>query len=421
MAIINAVKGFKDILPGEAPRWQYVERKAREIFSSFGIREIRTPVLEKTELFQRGIGAATDIVEKEMYTFLDRGGEYLTLRPEATASIIRAYVEHSIFASDPVAKLFTIGPMFRRERPQKGRFRQFHQINVEFLGSDDPRADGEIILLLTHFLKSVGLAELRLEINSLGCPQCRPSYRVAILKFLDGREAGLCEDCRRRLTTNPLRVLDCKMEKCREITVMSPRLLDFLCRDCGEHFVKVRAALDNFGLTYLINPKMVRGLDYYTKTAFEVTTEFLGAQNAVAGGGRYDGLVSELGGPDIAGIGFAVGMERLISLLPLTDEDFQLSPRLFIAALGPEAGEKAFSLSNRLRMRGLWVEMDYAGKSLKSQMKRADKSGSRYVLLLGEKELAAQMAELRDMEKGIQETIALEECEETLINKLLTR
>jgi histidyl-tRNA synthetase len=211
------------------------------------------------------------------------------------------------------------------------------------------------------------------------------------------------------------------MEKCREISATSPRLLDFLCRDCGDHFDKVRTALDNFGLTYRINPQMVRGLDYYTKTAFEVTTEFLGAQNAVAGGGRYDGLVSELGGPDIAGIGFAVGMERLIALLPMTDADFRLSPHLFIAALGPAAGDKAFALCNRLRMKGLWVEMDYTGKSLKSQMKRAGKSGSRHVLLLGETELAAQKAELRDMEKGIQETIALEGCEETLINKLITR
>jgi histidyl-tRNA synthetase len=421
MAIINAVKGFKDILPEEAGKWRYVEEKAREIFSSFGVREIRTPILEKTDLFQRGIGSSTDIVEKEMYTFQDRGDEYLTLRPEATASVIRAYVEHSLHTADPAAKLYTIGPMFRRERPQKGRFRQFHQINVEFIGIDDPRADGEIILLLTHFLKNVGLMELQLEINSLGCPACRPSFRTAILKFLEGREEGLCEDCRRRLNTNPLRVLDCKMEKCREITTGTPRLLDFLCPDCGDHFIRVKRALDNFGLPYRINPKMVRGLDYYTKTAFEVTTDFLGAQNAVAGGGRYDGLVCELGGPNIAGIGFAVGMERLISLLPAKEGDFRASPCLFIAALGDAALDRAFALCNCLRMRGLWVEIDYAGKSLKSQMKRADKLGSRYVLILGEKELAEKKAELRDMIQGVQETVNFDGWEETLFNKLRTR
>ncbi len=421
MAIIRAVKGCKDILPGETGKWRYVEEKAREIFASFGVLEIRTPLLERTELFQRGIGAATDIVEKEMYTFLDRGDEYLTLRPEATASVIRAYVEHSLYAADPVAKLYTIGPMFRRERPQKGRFRQFHQINVEFLGLDDPCVDGEIILLLTHLLKNMGLQALQLEINSLGCPACRPPFRESILTFLQGKEEGLCTDCRRRVHTNPLRVLDCKIDSCREIVAGAPRLLDFLCRTCSDHFAKVQWTLEKFGLAYRINPKMVRGLDYYTKTAFEVTTEFLGAQNAIAGGGRYDGLVSELGGPDIPGIGFAIGMERLLALLPLTDEDFRRSPLLFVAALGDEAKDRAFELCNRLRMQGLWVEMDYTGKSLKSQMKRADKMGSRYVLILGERELAEKRAELRDMTTSTQETVALEGWEETLLNIVRTR
>ena len=421
MAVINSIKGFKDILPGETGRWRYVEEKAREIFCCFGVKEIRTPVMEKTELFRRGIGATTDIVEKEMYTLLDRGEESLSLRPEATASIIRAYVEHSMYAADPLAKLFTIGPMFRSERPQKGRFRQFHQINVEFLGLDDARADGEIILLLTHFLASVGLAGFHLEINSLGCPACRPSFREAILKFLKGSEEGLCKDCQRRLGTNSLRVLDCKLEQCREITAQVPMILDFLCPDCRDHFFRVRATLDNFGLAYRINHRMVRGLDYYTKTAFEVTAEFLGAQNAVAGGGRYDSLVSELGGPDITGIGFAIGMERLISLLPEIKEYSDVSPHLFIAAIGEDALERAFALGNRLRVKGLPVEMDYRGKSLKSQMKRAGKLGSRYTLILGERELAEGKAELRDMEKGTQETIGLEGCEESLINTLIKR
>ena len=415
MAMIRAVKGCKDILPGETGKWRYVEERARDIFASFGVLEIRTPLLERTELFQRGIGAATDIVEKEMYTFLDRGDEYLTLRPEATASVIRAYVEHSLYAADPVAKLFTIGPMFRRERPQKGRFRQFHQINVEFLGLDGPQADGEIILLLTHLLKSLGLTDLELEINSLGCPACRPSFREAILKFLDGREAGLCEDCRRRLHTNPLRVLDCKVEGCRELMTGAPELGGFLCASCETHQAKVLDILANFGLAYQINPRMVRGLDYYTRTAFEVTTESLGAQNAIAGGGRYDGLVAELGGPKIAGIGFAIGMERLLALLPQDNESFKQRPHLFIVSLGVEAFDTAFALGNRLRMQGLVVEMDYTGKSLKSQMKRADKYGCRYALILGEKEMNDRTAELRDMANSTQSTLAFDNMEETLL------
>jgi histidyl-tRNA synthetase len=412
--MISAVKGFKDILPAETEKWRYVEEKARGIFSSFGVKEIRTPMLEKTELFRRGIGDATDIVEKEMYSFLDRGEENLSLRPEATASVIRAYVEHSLYAADPASKLFTIGPMFRRERPQKGRFRQFHQINVEYLGFDDSRADGEIILLLTHFLKSVGLNDLRLEINSLGCPACRPSFRESILAFLRGKEKGLCEDCQRRIDTNPLRVMDCKNEGCKGVIAGAPQLLDFLCPQCSDHFTGVRQALENFGLAYIINPNMVRGLDYYTKTAFEVTTESLGAQNAVAGGGRYDGLVAELGGPNIAGIGFAIGMERLISLLPLKDEDFHPSPKIYVAALGDAAQEMAFLLCNRLRMKGIWVEMDYAGKSLKSQMKRADRLGSRFVLIIGEKEITERRAELRDMANSKQESVSFDDLEEIL-------
>lgn len=421
MATIKAVKGFKDILPEESGKWRYIEDKAREIFAGFGVREIRTPLLEKTELFQRGIGSTTDIVEKEMYTFLDRGDDYLTLRPEATASVIRSYVEHSLFAADPVAKLFTIGPMFRRERPQKGRFRQFHQINVEYLGLDDPRADGEIILLLTYLLKSVGLTKLGLELNSLGCPACRPAFREAILNFLASENKGLCEDCRRRYHTNPLRVLDCKVEGCREIMAGAPRLGDFLCPPCEAHQATVRKILEDFGIDYKINPQMVRGLDYYTRTAFEVTTEFLGAQNAIAGGGRYDSLVAELGGPNISGIGFAIGMERLIALLPQNKDDFTARPDLFLAALGEEAQAAAFALGNRLRLRGLWVEMDYAGKSLKSQMKRADKFGSRYALILGEKEMAEKKAFLRNMSESTQETIDFADWEETLLKTIKAR
>ena len=416
MEIITAVRGFKDILPGETEKWQYVEEKAREIFKNFGLSEIKVPILEKTELFRRGIGETTDIVEKEMYTFQDIGDEYLTLRPEATASVIRAYLQHNIHAVDPVAKLYTIGPMFRRERPQKGRFRQFHQINVELIGLDDPRIDAELILMLICFLKSVRLSDLGLEINSLGCPGCRPSFREAILIFLQDKKNDLCKDCLRRLDTNPLRVFDCKMEGCGEIITDAPKLLDYICPECRDHFEKVKEYLRVFDIHFEINTKMVRGLDYYTRTAFEVTTELLGAQNAIAGGGRYDRLIEELGGPDIPGIGFAIGLERLIALLPMKDEEFAIPPHLFVAALGDEAQKFAYTLCNRLRMQGIRTEMDYSGKSLKSQMRRSNKFNSRYTLILGEREMEGKKAELRDMKEGTQETLSLDNIEETISN-----
>jgi histidyl-tRNA synthetase len=416
MDSITAVKGFKDILPQETGKWHYIEGVAREIFAAFGFREIRVPILEKTDLFRRSIGEATDIVEKEMYTFSDRGEEYLTLRPEATASIVRSYLEHAMYAADPVAKLFTIGPMFRRERPQKGRYRQFHQINVELIGLDDPRTDAEIMIMLIQFLERVQLSQLKLQINSLGCAACRPPFKKALTDYLQGKETGLCEDCRRRVRTNPLRVFDCKVTGCGEIIDSAPRLLTFLCRGCEDHFIKVREALDTFVIPYEINTKMVRGLDYYAKTTFEVVTEYLGAQNAVVGGGRYDGLVKALGGPDVPGIGFAIGCERLISLSPLKDSDFLIPPDLFIAALGNEAQKLAFKVSNLLRIQGVQTEIDYAGKSLKSQMKRADKLQCRYTLILGDQEIIANKAELRDMRNATQESVDLNTVEETILH-----
>ncbi len=405
--IITAVRGFKDILPRETGKWQFVEDTARRVFNSFGFTEMRIPIMEKTDLFRRGIGEATDIVEKEMYTFLDRGDEYLTLRPEATAGVIRAYIEHSLYAADPVSRLYTIGPMFRRERPQKGRYRQFHQINAEALGVENPRIDAEVILMLHHFLSSAGLAEPRVEINSLGCPECRPAFRKAITDFVGGREEGLCPDCRRRLQTNPLRVFDCKVETCKAIIADAPVIRDFICADCGGHMEKVLYSLQAFSLPFIINPRMVRGLDYYTKTTFEITTDLLGAQNAVAGGGRYDGLVKDLGGPDIPGIGFAVGFERLVSLLPAKEEEFVNHPDIFIAALGDEAQKIGFRLCNQLRMEGIQSDMDYTGKSLKSQMKRADKLGCRFTMIIGENEIAGQQAVLRNMKESKQALVGL--------------
>lgn len=405
MAKISSVRGFRDILPEETLKWQRAEEKIRTIFFDFGIREIRIPVLEKTDLFKRGIGEATDIVEKEMYTFLDRGNEYLTMRPEATAGVIRAYIEHHLYEKDPIAKLFTIGPMFRRERPQKGRFRQFHQINVEFLGQEDPRIDAELMAMLMHLLNELGLSNLKLEINSLGCAACRPAFRETAIGFLKQKEGELCADCRRRLETNPLRIFDCKNEACQETIAGAPLILDFICDECREHFEEVKSHLGLLDVSFVINRKMVRGLDYYTRTAFEITTESLGAQNAVTGGGRYDGLVEMLGGPAISGIGFAIGFDRLIAMLPDTDGQNASGPHIFIAALGNDALRHAFSLCNTLRRTGIRAEMDLSGKSLKSQMKRANKLGCSHTLIIGDTEMGEGAAPLRDMLSGTQESI----------------
>ncbi|MBN1382494.1 MAG: histidine--tRNA ligase [Deltaproteobacteria bacterium] len=419
--MIKAVRGFKDILPEESERWSYVEAKAREVFTAFGFSEIRIPIVEKTDLFVRSIGETTDIVEKEMYTFTDRGDESLTLRPEATASVIRAYLEHSLYASDAITRLFAVGPMFRRERPQKGRYRQFNQINVELLGIDDPRVDAEVILMLNHFLKSVGVASINLQINSIGCSECRPPYRQSLIEFLEDKKDRLCDDCGRRLTTNPLRVFDCKNESCAGIIAEAPRILDFICQACSDHFNNLKKMLTTFGVAFEVNPKMVRGLDYYTKTTFEVTVNHAGSQNAIAGGGRYDRLVKSLGGPDMPGIGFGIGFERLMSVIDIDRALYDRPLQLFIAALGEEAQKLAYELCNRLRMRGIRTEIDYQAKSLKSQMKRADKLNSRNTLILGENELQSGKAQIRHMSTGSQDTVDLKTLEENILTIIKER
>jgi histidyl-tRNA synthetase len=413
---IKAIRGFNDILPDEIGKWQFVEKTAREVFEGFGFSEIRIPILERTELFSRGIGEATDIVEKEMYTFTDKGGGSLTLRPEATASMARAYLEHQIYQFDPVAKFYCIGPMFRYERPQKGRYRQFYQIDAEVFGVENPMVDAEIIVMLIHFLEGVGLEKLELQINSLGDRKCRPRYRRELINFLTKKSFQLCEDCQRRLHTNPLRIFDCKVETCQKAIADAPTVVDFICDDCQEHFGKVREYLQLAGLTYILNPRMVRGLDYYTRTAFEVVSYQLGSQNAVTGGGRYDNLFQEIGGPEIPGIGFAIGMERLISLLP-KGKEFVQYPHLFVAALGNETARKAYEIINQLHLEGIRAELDYEGKSLKSQMRRADKLRARYVLIMGEEELKKGRAVLRNMETKSQEEIPIAD----LLNVLKVR
>jgi histidyl-tRNA synthetase len=415
---IKAIRGFNDILPEEIGKWQFVEDTAREVFEGFGFSEIRIPIIERTELFSRGIGEATDIVEKEMYTFTDRSGNSLTLRPEATASMARAYLEHQIYSFDPVAKLYCIGPMFRYERPQKGRYRQFYQIDAEVFGVENPMVDAEVILMLIHFLKRVGLEKLELQINSLGCRVCRPRYREELKNFLSQRSFRLCEDCQRRLQTNPLRIFDCKVETCQEAIADAPQVIDYICDECQRHFDQVKEYLEMAGLEYILNPRMVRGLDYYTRTAFEVVSYSLGSQNAVTGGGRYDNLFQEIGGLDVPGIGFAIGMERLVSLLP-KEKGFIRYPHLFIATLGEETYKEAYRLVNQLHLQGIRAELDYEGKSLKSQMRRADKLKARYVLILGEEELKRGRAVLRNMETKSQEEIPLQGLVDTLGKKIL--
>ncbi len=401
---IKGIRGFKDILPGEVEKWQFAEGEARRIFGLFGFSELRIPLLERTELFIRSIGESSDIVGKEMYTFPDRDGDSLTLRPEATTSILRAYLEHHLHIKEPVGKYYFMGPMFRYERPQKGRYRQFHQIDAEILGVQEAQADAEILVMLMRYLAGVGLKKINLQINSLGCSACRIPYKGEIQKFLRSRSEGLCEDCQRRLETNPLRVFDCKKDSCQTQLTAAPIVLDFLCPDCRHHFDRVKNLLDGLDLPYSVNPRMVRGLDYYTRTAFEVVTGELGAQNAVCGGGRYDGLAEEIGGPSIPAIGFAIGLERLVMLLA-EERNFSRYPDVFLAALGEKAQRRAFTLAQQLRDMGVWAEVDYEGKSLKSQMRRADKMKSPSVVIFGDEELKKEYVILRDMATKGQEEI----------------
>ncbi|MBI4527606.1 MAG: histidine--tRNA ligase [Deltaproteobacteria bacterium] len=414
---ITAIKGFSDILPGEIETWQFVEEKAREVFGLYNFSEIRIPILEKTELFRRSIGETTDIVEKEMYTFADQDAEgtLLTLRPEGTAGVVRAYLERKLYQVEPVRKLFYLGPMFRRERPQKGRLRQFYQIGAEVLGRADPYVDAEILLLLSDFFAKVGLEGLLLELNTLGDRQCRPGYRQKLLAFLRERQDQLCPNCRRRLERNPLRALDCKEKGCISATSDAPSIVGYLCEPCQGHFGTVQRLLRETGLDYQLNSRMVRGLDYYCRTTFEWTSDRLGSQNAVAAGGRYDGLVEELGGPPTPGIGFALGMERMVLLLKMARTLEPPRPDLYIVWIGNQARSWAFPIARRLRGKGINVEMEGEEKSLKSQMRRADKMRAKLVLIVGEEELVRGKAILRNMDDKEQRETALDRVEEELL------
>jgi histidyl-tRNA synthetase len=412
--MIQLIRGFRDILPGETELWQEIEKTARGLFEDFGFKEIRIPIMERTELFARGIGEDTDIVEKEMYTFPDRKGDLVTLRPEATASVIRSYIQHKMHSDDPVRRLYTIGPMFRRERPQKGRYRQFYQINAEIIGDGSAYADAQLIFILTVLFSRLQVGDVMAHVNSLGCPDCRPDFKRTLLEFISGRMEGLCEDCRRRSHRNPLRVLDCKVPGCREVMTGAPSLSDHLCGECRTHFEKVTRSLNKLSVPFEIDKSLVRGLDYYTRTTFEIQTGALGAQSAVAGGGRYDGLMKTLDGPDIPATGFAIGFDRLAEIAGLNRANLELKPDVYIAALGESALERAFEWTCLLGQAGIRSDMDTAGKSLKSQMKRADRLGARHVLMVGDNELASGQALLRNMETKEQTDIPLDRVVENL-------
>lgn len=405
----TTIKGFKDILPGEIESWQRLESNARQIFDSFGFFEIKTPLLERTELFSRSIGTDTDIVSKEMYTLKDSKGRGITLRPEATASVVRAYIQNRLYQKNPIQKLFSIGPMFRHERPQRGRFRQFHQINAELFGDSGPKSDADIIVLAMSLFESIGFSGFSLHINSLGCPVCRPRFKTELKAFLLDRLDSLCVDCRRRSETNPLRIFDCKVEDCHRVVSDAPSILEFLCDECKRHFESVKDYLSRSGVHFVLNHQLVRGLDYYNRTTFEIQTDKLGAQNAMAGGGRYDGLVKLLGGPDHPAIGFAVGMERVVSLMAKAFSPPIKCPDIFIAALGEKAGKESLQWAIDLRKVGLWAEMDYGSKGLKAQMKKAGRLGAKKVLIVGDDELSSGNGVLRDMVTKTQVEVGLKD------------
>ena len=406
---LTAVRGVKDILPEESLSWRGAERLAREIFARYGYGEIRVPVFERTELFARGIGEETDIVSKEMYTFTDKGGDSITLRPEATASICRAYVQNGLYNRPGVSKLFCIGPMFRYERPQAGRLRQFHQIDAEVFGAEDPAIDAELIVMLMEFLGAMGIEGLALQINNLGDKECRPAYAAALQEYLRKETKHLGPEIAERIERNPLRFLDSKDPDHQEIIARAPKIGAFWNDACREHLNSVCEFLEGAGVAYEINPRLVRGLDYYCLTVFEVTSENLGAQNAVCGGGRYDGLVEELGGPPTPGIGFAIGVERLLQLAGEKAPAPKEGTQVYIVALGDAAQRQVFELATELRTQGIRTERSFGGGSMKSQMKRADRSGAAFVLLLGDAEAAKGVVSVRHMAESRQTEVKRDE------------
>jgi len=404
-------RGTKDILPSEIKAWQFLEEKARTVFESFNYAEIRTPMFEQTELFTRSIGEDTDIVGKEMYTFTDKGDRSITLRPEGTAPVVRAAIENNLLGQNELVKLYYIGPMFRYERPQAGRSRQFHQAGVEVLGSSDPLIDAEVIEMGLRYFTEIGLKELEVDLNSVGCKKCRPGYKDELKKYFKGRAKDLCENCQNRLEKNPLRILDCKENKCQKAIEGAPASSDFLCEECRTHFDKVKTYLEQIGIRYKLSKRLVRGLDYYTRTTFEIISRSLGAQNAVCGGGRYDTLVEELGGKPTPATGFAIGLDRLV--LVMEDQKIAIPKeqrlQVYIVTLGEAARQKGFAVLKNLRDMGIRSDMDYLGRSLPSQLKAADKLKAQFAIIIGDDELNNGLAVIKSMDEKTQEKIKFDE------------
>ena len=396
---VSAIKGTHDILPKEARDWQKVEAVVKASFELYGYREIRTPVFEATELFEKGTGQSTDIVQKEMYTFTDKGGRSITLRPEYTPSVVRAIIEHRLDLLPDPMRYYFIGPMFRFDKPQKGRFRQFHQVDIEVFGENDPAIDAEIIEMADHLLKKLKVTETEVLVNSVGCRNCRPAYLKDLRAAAAAVEASLCPDCQRKAETNPLRIFDCKVEACRGIARRFPEISGYLDAECAEHFRKFRSYLDFYGIPHRIEPRLVRGIDYYTKTTFEITAAKLGAQNSILGGGRYDDMMKDFGGPDICAIGFAMGIERLLSVAELEPARDKF---IYLAYMGDEAKKEAILLARFLRSHGVECLLEFKERGLKSQLGRASKLGASWALIIGEEEVGMGRYQLKDMEKGTQ-------------------
>ena len=412
--MINIPKGTKDMLPEEAYKWHFVENTAREVAALYGFKEIRTPIFEHTELFLRGVGETTDIVTKEMYTFEDKGNRSITLKPEGTAGVVRSYIENALDQVVLPMKAYYISPIFRYERPQNGRLREHHQFGVEMFGADAPEADGEIISLANTLLRRLGLTSLKLYINSIGCPECRKKYNEALMNYIGSNLDKMCNQCKERFNKNPLRILDCKEEGCKAITANAPKVTDYLCEDCAAHFEGVKKNLELRGIEYEVNPQIVRGLDYYTRTVFEFVSTDIGAQGTVCGGGRYNGLVAQLGGKDTPAVGFGCGLERLLLVLENTNglNAEKETPYLYIATMGDKAKEKTIDLVEKLRANGVSAETDLMNKSVKAQMKYANKIGVKYVIVIGDAELESNKVEFKDMTDGSTKEVYLTEIEQ---------
>ncbi len=410
--LTRAPKGTKDVLPSESGRWQYIESVIRDICARCGYREIRTPVFEHTELFQRGVGDSTDIVQKEMYTFLDKGDRSITLRPEGTAGVVRSFIENKLYADVQPVKLYYLStPVFRYERPQAGRLREHHQFGIEAFGAKGPSIDAEVITMALSVFSELKIKGLELNINSIGCADCRPEYNKALKDHLNKNKSSLCKNCRERIDANPLRALDCKEQECQSIVESAPVILDFLCEECEEHFKGLKKRLESAEIKYSVNPFIVRGLDYYTKTVFEIISGDIGAKSTVCGGGRYDGLVEEIGGPPTPGIGFGLGIERL--LLALDASGVSIPDKygfdVYICSIGDKASLKGFSIAENLRGQGLKVESDHMERSIKSQLKFADKINAKYVIIIGDEEIKNGVATVRDMGKSKESTVPFRE------------